>query len=120
MIDLAINYGGKLLNSEEISQKNNIPHKYLEQILVQLKRAGYLKSKKGVGGGYSLSKPPDAIFLAEIVRLLDGALAPVNSVSKYYYEHSPIEKNAKLISLFQEIRNFVANKMETTSLKDLL
>lgn len=85
-----------------------------------LKRAGYLRSKRGAEGGYMLAKPPKKISLAEIVRLMDGALAPVESVSKYFYDKTPISKNKQLIKTFKDIRDFIANKMEKTTFADLI
>lgn len=120
LVELSENYGKRLTKIKDIAKRKKIPRKYLEQILLILKKAGFLKSKRGAEGGYKLSKSPDKIFLAEIIRLMDGALAPVESVSKYFYEPTPIEQNKKLVGLFKEIRNYVANKMENTSFADLI
>jgi len=120
LIDLSENHDKGLIKIEGISKRKNIPKKYLEQILLLLNRAGYLKSKRGSEGGYKLSKSPDKITVAEIVRLMDGALAPVDSVSKYFYEKTPIEQNKNLIKLFKEIRNYIADKMEKTTFQELI
>lgn len=109
-----------LVKIEEIAKRQHIPKKYLEQILLLLKTSGYLKSKRGAEGGYMLAKAPCKITLAEIVRLMDGALAPVESVSKYFYEKTPIEKNKPLIKVFKDIRNYIAHKMEKTTFADLI
>lgn len=66
-----------------------------------------------------LAKHPSKISIAEVVRLMDGALAPVESVSKYFYESTPIEQNKALINVFKDIRDYVAKKMETTTFADL-
>lgn len=71
---------------EEISDKENIPKKFLEAILLELKKAGYLGSKKGKGGGYYLIKAPESITMAEVMRLFDGAIALVPCVAHKYYE----------------------------------
>ncbi len=120
IIDLSENFNKGLIKIESISKRKKIPKKYLEKILLLLKRAGYVKSKRGMGGGCKLSKSPDKISIAEIIRLMDGALAPVESVSKYFHEHTPIEKNKKLINLFREIRDYVSNKLEKTSFAVLI
>ena len=67
-----------------------------------------------------LAKAPNKITLAEIVRLMDGALAPVESVSKYFYEQTPISKNKPLITVFREIRDYVSKKLESTTFADLI
>ena len=85
LIDLSENYGKDYIKIINISQRWNIPKKFLEQILITLKTSGFVKSKKGSEGGYKLTKTPEQISLAEIIRLMDGALAPVESVSKYFY-----------------------------------
>ena len=104
---------------ETIAQAQSIPPKYLEQILLALKRAKYLRSAKGQRGGYCLARPPHKITLAEVVRLFDGALAPTESASQYFYESTPIEKEESLIKVFKEIRDYVANKLEHTTIADV-
>jgi Rrf2 family transcriptional regulator, cysteine metabolism repressor len=105
---------------EKIASSQGIPPKFLEQILLILKRARYLQSAKGQGGGYRLARPVAAISVAEIIRLFDGALAPTDSVSTYFYDHTPIEKEKMLLQLFREIRDFIAHKLESTMIADIL
>lgn len=119
MIDLAERHGSGFIKIEDIAQRKRIPKKYLEQILLILKRGRYLKSKKGPEGGYGLAKHPGKISLAEVVRLMDGALAPVESVSKYFYKSTPIEQNKRLVGVFRDIRDYVAKKLEQTTFADL-
>jgi Rrf2 family cysteine metabolism transcriptional repressor len=104
---------------ETIALAQGIPPKYLEQILLALKRAKYLRSSRGQHGGYRLARPANKITLAEIVRLFDGALAPTESVSQYFYGSTPIEKEKSLIRVFKEVRDFVSNKLEHTTLADV-
>jgi Rrf2 family cysteine metabolism transcriptional repressor len=120
IIDLSENYDKGLNRIHEIAERKNIPKKFLEQILLVLKQSGYVKSKKGSEGGYRLAKPPKDITLAEIIRLMDGALAPVESVSTYFYESTPIEQCKPLLHVFKEIRDYVAQRMESTSFLDLI
>ena len=120
LIDLAENAGGALARIDEIAARKEIPRKYLEQILLQLKSAGFVKSIRGASGGYKLAKQPAEITLAAIVRLIDGPLAPVDAVSKYFYGPSPIEKAPKLVRIFQEIRDEIAMKMERTTIADII
>ncbi|RCW86900.1 BadM/Rrf2 family transcriptional regulator [Halanaerobium sp. DL-01] len=110
----------QLAKMDGIAKRKNIPKKFLEQILLSLKGAGYVKSKRGVGGGYKLAKSPSEINLAEVIRLFDGALAPVESASEHFYEKTPIEKNEKLLSIFKEIRDYAADILENTTLADLV
>lgn len=104
---------------ETIAQAQEIPPKFLEQILLTLKRAKYLHSIKGQKGGYRLSKEANEITLAEVIRLFDGALAPTESVSLNFYEHTPIEKEKRLIQVFSNIRNYTSNMLEGTTIADV-
>lgn len=103
----------------QIAAAQGIPEKFLEQILLILKRGRYLRSSKGKGGGFRLARPPEAVSLAEVIRLFDGALAPTESASKYFYEPTPIEKEAGLLKVFRAVRDAVADKMEKTTLADV-
>ena len=78
-----------------------------------------MRSRRGTGGGYRLARDPASISMAEVIRLLDGALAPVESVSRYFYEPTPISRNAHLLEVFGEIRDFVSDKLENTTFADL-
>lgn len=120
LIELAKNYNTGLVTINDLSEKNNIPKKYLEQILLLLKSARFVQSVRGTSGGYKLSKSPDSISVAEIVRLIDGPLAPVESVSHYFYAHTPIEQNKKLLNIFADIRNYISDKLENTTFRDLI
>ena len=119
LIDLAKNYDQDPMKIMDISTRNNIPKKYLEQILLLLKGSGYAKSIRGAEGGYKLAKHPSQITLAEIIRLIDGALAPVESVSTHFYDHTPIEQSEKLIGVFKDIRDYTSNKLENITFEDL-
>ena len=108
------------ISVERIATAQDIPPKFLEQIVLALKRAHFLSSTKGQHGGYRLAKSASQISLAEIIRLFDGALAPTGSVSEYFYESTPIEKEPNLIKVFKDIRDYVSDKLETTTLTDIL
>ena len=120
LIDLVEHQDLGLCKISEIATRKKIPKKYLEQILLTLNRNGYVSSRKGAEGGYRLAKPPNAISVAEILRLMDGALAPVYSVSEYFYEHTPTERSPKLINVFREIRDYVATKLENLTFDQLV
>ena len=79
-----------------------------------------VSSIKGQHGGYRLARNPSEISLAQVIRLFDGALAPTESVSKYFYKATPLEKEQKMIDVLREVRDFIAQKLETTTLADLL
>jgi Rrf2 family cysteine metabolism transcriptional repressor len=120
LIDLAERYGQGPVKTEDIARRRNISRKYLEQILLTLQRSNYVQSRRGAGGGHGLARDPGKITLAEVIRLMDGALAPTKAVSKYFYEPGPLEQSPPLLRVFRDIRNYVADKLENTSFADLV
>ncbi len=120
MITLSNNYNQRLSNIADIAEQNHIPRKFLEHILTLLKSANYIKSIRGPKGGYSLTRPPSEISLAEIVRLVDGPIAPSPSVSTFFYDSSPIERNTKVHAVFKDIRDHVSDKLESIHFSDLV
>ncbi len=119
LIYLARNNTGIYISGEIIAQEQGIPIKFLQHILLALKRGRYVQSSKGQRGGYRLAKPANAICIAEIVRLFDGALAPTESVSTHFYESTPIEREDRLIAVFQNVRDYVAALLEKTTIQDV-
>jgi Rrf2 family protein len=119
LIDLAQHRDEGFVPTALIAERQGVPRQYLEQILLILKRAGYVRSRRGTGGGYRLARDAASISMAQVIRLLDGALAPVESVSRYFYEPTPISRNAHLLEVFGEIRDFVSDKLENTTFADL-
>lgn len=120
LVFLARNESTHHISVETIAKAQNIPAKFLEQIMLALKHGKYVHSVKGQHGGYKLAKAPDKISLAEVIRLFDGALAPTESVSKYFYETTPIEKEKNLLRVFKKVRDQVAETLETTTIADVV
>jgi Rrf2 family protein len=110
-----------IMQIREIAAHEQIPAKFLEQILLALKNAGMLHSKMGVGGGYHLARPAAEISLGQIVRVLDGPLAPVKCVSQMAYEPCgcPDEETCGLRLVMGDVRNAIADLLDGTSLADV-
>lgn len=110
-----------MLQIKEISQREQISSKFLEQILLTLKNAGLLHSKMGVGGGYYLAKPASEITLGQIFRILDGPVAPIRCVSQMAYETCgcPEEETCGLRLVMSDVRNAIADILDNTSLEDV-
>lgn len=107
LIRLGKEYGGGPVLTEDIAKSEHIPKKFLESILLDLKHAGYVRSKQGSRGGYRLVHDPRQINLAEIHRLFDGAIALVPCVSQKFYEKCddcPDEKTCRLRKIFTNVR----------------
>ena len=119
MVHLARQAPQAYLSVGDIAAERRIPRKYLEQILLTLKQARFVRSRKGQTGGYQLAKPAARINLADLIRVLDGSLAPTDSVSRYFYVPTPIEGERNLLGVFRRIRDFAAETLEQTSLADV-
>ena len=121
MLVLGLNYEQPVVRIQTISDQQNIPKRFLEQILNDLKSAGIVQSKRGVAGGYRLAKPPDQITLASVVRHIEGALAPVSCVSEQFYEKCscPDESRCAIRSVMKEVRDAIVAIVERVTIADL-
>jgi len=119
LIHLARAKGEGYVAVAAMAEAQGLPAKFLEQLLMALKRARLVKSQKGPHGGYRLARPAEKISLAEVIRLLDGALAPIESVSTYFYEPTPVEREKRLLRVFKEIRDLISARLERTTLADV-
>jgi Rrf2 family protein len=119
MIYLSLNYKRSPIQIHEISTEEKIPEKFLEQILLELKKSGLLDSRRGIGGGYSLIKKPDEITLAQVIRIIDGPLAPLSCVSKWAHVSCPEEENCGLYSVMLDVRNAIAKILEGITFEDV-
>jgi Rrf2 family protein len=121
LLVLGLNYGQEVVRIQTISEQQNIPKRFLEQILNDLKSAGIVQSRRGVAGGYRLAKPPEAVTLAAVVRHIEGALAPVSCVSERFYEKCscPDESRCAIRSVMKEIREAVVRIAEKVTVAEM-
>ena len=120
---LAREYGKGPILIGDLARQERIPQKFLEIILLDLKKKGILQSKKGKGGGYFLNRPPKATSVGEVVRALDGPLALLPCVSQTAYrrcDECPDEKTCGIRSVMKEVRDSTAHILDGTSLADIL
>jgi Rrf2 family protein len=112
----------QMMQIKDISQREQISPKFLEQILLTLKNAGMLHSKMGVGGGYYLARSAGEITLGQIFRVLDGPVAPIRCVSQMAYEPCgcPDEETCGLRLAMGDVRNAIADILDHTSLADVI
>jgi Rrf2 family protein len=123
LVRLGKHYGGGTLLTDDIAKSEHIPKKFLELILLDLKRAGYVRSKQGAKGGYRLVQDPRQVSLAEIYRLFDGAIALVPCVSQKFYEKCddcPDEEACGLKRQFIQVREKTYKLMEEVTLQSFL
>lgn len=123
LLQLAKEYEQGPILISELAQREGIPKKFLELILLDLKNHGVLQSKKGKGGGYFLGKAPQAIYVGQIIRVLDGPLAPIPCVSQTAYmkcQECRDEKTCGIRLVMQEVRDATAQILDSTSLADMI
>jgi Rrf2 family protein len=124
LIDFGIAHelGRPLLKINELVAKERLPVKFLEQILTQLRGAGYIQTKRGKAGGYLLAKPAREISLGKVIRLIDGPLAPISCVSVTAYERCscPDEDHCGLRMLMLDVRNAIARILDRYVLADVV
>jgi len=111
---------GTVITIQEISEKTLVTINYLEQILLQLKKLDYVKSKRGAKGGYYLHKNSNEINIGEVIRDLEGPLSPMGCASITKYEPCPLEAGCHLKPLWSLVRDTIAYVLERTTLEDLL
>lgn len=116
---LAERHGRGAVHIREIAEVEGIPAKFLEGILLQLKRAAIVKSRRGVEGGYALARPPDAIMLGEVIRVLDGPLAPLGSAEELRQLMMDNPRQAGFYAILMDVRNAAASILDKTSLADV-
>lgn len=123
LIALGENYGGESMNILSISQQEKIPKKFLEQILLEMRNAGFLYSKKGAGGGYSLLKDPHDINLVQVMRLTGGPIAQLPCVSLNFYqkcEECKEEETCGIRDTFMSVRDATLKILTETTIADLI
>lgn len=120
LLILAGAYGQRTLSLGEIARSEKLPLKFLEQIMMTLRRNEFVESSKGKGGGYALSRSPKEVMLGEVIRAVEGPLAPIATAAE-------IEKRARrdvryggLYLALLEVRNAVAGILDRKSLADIL
>ena len=121
MQTLAANYGrGKrLTKTPEIASQEGIPEKFLELILLQLKTLRLVESERGVHGGHRLSRAPSKIFLGEIIRSIDGPLAPFGNAASLRRLVASDKRHSAIYRVFLDVRNSASRILDHTSLADL-
>ena len=119
MIALAKNYPGRTTKIHEIAESDQIPEKFLEAILLDLKTARLVESVRGAQGGYLLRREPSKLFLGEIIRTIDGPLAPMGDAKSLRNLVKRDKRHSALYQVLLDVRNAAAGILDHTSLADL-
>ena len=116
---LVEHFGGAPIPIRELARRNDVPKRFLEQIMLELKSRGWVESTAGIRGGYVLAKSPSKITMGEVVRHFDGILAPIECVSVDGYRRCSQEPVCRFRRVFLDARNYVAGIMEKATLADV-
>jgi Rrf2 family protein len=119
LFTLVDHFEGAPIPIRELARRNDVPKRFLEQIMLDLKAQGWVKSVAGIRGGYMLAKKPDRITMGEVVRYFDGILAPIDCVSVAGYQRCSQEPVCKFRRIFLNARNYVANLMDRATLAEV-
>jgi Rrf2 family protein len=121
-LGIAAKVGRPLVRVTELAKAEDLPIKFLEQVMQQLREAGFVESERGKHGGYRLAKTSSQIHIGEIVRLIDGPLAPIGCVSQTAYApcNCPDEAHCGLRMLMLDVRNAIAAILDRYTLADVV
>ena len=121
VLDLSLLADQGPIQIQDIASRQNIPVKFLQQILVALKMTGFVQSRKGPGGGYSLAVPPQEITLGAVLRAMDGPIAPIScvSVTKFSECGCPNPEVCALRVAFKDVRNVMSEVLDQTTFAEL-
>jgi Rrf2 family protein len=119
LFTLVDNFGGVPIPIRELARRNDVPKRFLEQIMLKLKAQGWVDSVAGVRGGYVLARNPAKITMGEVVRHFDGILAPIDCVSVTGYRRCSQEPVCRFRRVFFDARNYVAELMDRATLAEV-
>ncbi len=119
LFTLVDHFGRGPIPIRELARRNDVPKKFLEQIMLALKKRGWVDSLSGLRGGYQLAKAPDKITMGEVVRYFDGILAPIECVSISGYKRCSQEPVCRFRRVFLDARNYVTSLMDHATLADV-
>lgn len=119
LLALTFAYGERTLSLRTISKSESLPVKFLEQIMMVLRQNGFVQSVKGKQGGYSLSRPPEKITLGEIIRAVEGPIAPIGTAAEIEKKIQICDRDAGLYSCLLDIRNAIAEVVDKKTLADV-
>lgn len=120
LFDLAEHFGQGPIPIRELAERNDIPRRFLEQIMIDLRLAGWVNSIPGRVGGFELAVTPEKLTMGQVVRKFDGLLAPIGCVSASAYEPCTQERSCRFRRVLLEIRNYTTRLMDKASLATVM
>lgn len=121
MVALAKSYGAGPMSISAVARESSVPYAYLEQLIVPLRRAGLVESKRGAQGGYVLSRSPESMRIGEIYRVMEGPVAPMDCVSEDESEQTcPLIDNCETRPVWLKVRDSIVDAIDSMTLADLI
>lgn len=119
LLELALNYDKGVFSIQELAKKGDIPEKFLEQVLLILKKGRFVDSKRGVNGGYFLAKGPEKITIGEAIRFLEGPIEPISCVGRKNYEGCKDFKSCVFRDIWSQVYTATALVVDTVTFAEL-
>ena len=121
MVALAKNYGEGPLSIAAIARESSVPYAYLEQLIVPLRRAGLVESKRGAQGGYTLTRAPESMTVGEVYRVMEGPVAPMDCVSEDEADQTcPLIEGCETRPVWLKVRDSIVDAIDSITLADLI
>jgi Rrf2 family protein len=120
ILDLSLNYNQGVTQIKDIAKRQDIPERYLEQIITLLKNSRYINTIRGPKGGVLLAKAPSKITIGEIVRLVEGPTSPITCVSRSAHTRCSFEHKCVLKGVWKEVRDKINEVVDNTTYQDLV
>ncbi|MGH2533712.1 MAG: RrF2 family transcriptional regulator [Thermomicrobiales bacterium] len=121
MVTLAHNYGAGPVSIAAMAKESSIPYAYLEQLIVPLRKAGLVESKRGAQGGYVLTRPPELVVVGEVYRVMEGPVAPMDCVSEDPADQTcPLIDGCETRPVWMKVRDSIAMTIDSITLADLI
>jgi Rrf2 family protein len=119
ILDLALHYNVELVTTQDIAKRIDAPAKFLEQVLLELRKAGLIESRRGNIGGYKLSRPPARITLGEVIRLIDGDIEPISCVKDKYTDCADRHR-CVFKGIWQKVARVTSEIIDNVTFEDLV
>jgi Rrf2 family cysteine metabolism transcriptional repressor len=121
MVALAHNYGVGPMSIAAVARESSVPYAYLEQLIVPLRRAGLVESKRGAQGGYQLTRPPEEVRIGDVYRVMEGPVAPMECVSENEADQTcPLIDGCETRPVWLKVRDSIASALDSMTLADLV
>lgn len=120
LVSLSDHYGEGPISIRELAEKHDVPQRFLEQIMLDMKKLGWVKSIAGRIGGFQLAKRPEELTMGQVVRHFDGVLSPIACVSSTHYAPCSQEGHCRFRRVLLDIRNYTAKVMDQATLAKVM